>query len=283
MQLVARSIWTLGGVFVLAACAQGAAVDPQAVGQDPVKSAANDSGTAPLDAGDTPLDGGGGQAQDPGNDPDAPDPKPAGSDAGGEVTDPDPPEGDAGPSDSVTTDAGSTVTKEPDASTPPPPDPCAEICGSNLTPDAKTCASAVTIGRKAALADDFVYNGDTRGDGNNQDLTFINCADGNTDNFFRIYLYKGDTITARISTAEYDPVITLVQGECTAPVAAACRDVGLDAESEVLTVAIEEDGFYHVVADGPYGSTAPEGQGRYTLSVSVTSSSTPAVGQCNCP
>jgi len=278
MQLVARYTYTAWALTALIGCAQGAASapnEPFSAGNNPARVAdasagenapSSDAGGQPNPGSGTGSNGDSDMGTGPGNPPSS------GLDAGSD-------ESDAGGGPSGPPDAGPISMPTPDAALPPG-DPCAEICKSDIAPDAKTCKTAVTIGRKSALADDFVYNGDTRGDGNNQDLNFINCADGNADNFFRIYLYKDDVITARISTAEYDPVLTLTQGACTAPVAAACRDVGLDGESELLTVSIEEDGWHHVVADGPYGSTALEGQGRYTLSVSVDDSV--SKGKCNC-
>lgn len=180
-------------------------------------------------------------------------------------------------------DAASPPIPVPDASVVPA-DPCAEICRDNLVPDAKSCATPVTIGRKSALSDNFIYNGDTRGAGDKQDLDFVDfgCGDGNADNFFRVFLYKDDTITARLSTTEYDPVLKLVTGpSCEVVASAACADQGLDGDNEILEVLAPADGWYHVVPDGPYGPTAVEGQGRYTLAVGVVGTS--GAGKCVCP
>lgn len=178
-------------------------------------------------------------------------------------------------------DAASPPIPVPDASVVPV-DPCAEICRDNLVPDAKSCATPVTIGRKSALSDTFVYNGDTRGAGDKQDLDFISCGDGNADNFFRVFLYKDDTITIRLSTTEYDPVLKLVTGaSCEVVESAACADQGLDGDNEILNVVAPADGWYHVVPDGPYGPTAVEGQGRYTLAVVVVGTS--GASKCVCP
>ncbi len=185
-------------------------------------------------------------------------------------------------------DAAVTPTPEPDAGKPPMPvDPCAEICENDTARSAATCANAVTIGRKAALANDFVFSGDSRGDGDNSDLPidFISCADGSADNFLRVYLYPDEQLNLRVTTLDlgYDVVLKALGGDsCEAPTLGACRDQGLAGESETLSViGIPSEGWYYVVIDGPYGPSDAEGQGRYSLSVGITSPNPGAT--CACP
>ncbi len=188
---------------------------------------------------------------------------------------------DSGASGDPGTKSDAGPVPVPDASVTPV-DPCVELCRDDRSKDAKSCASPVTIGRKSALTDSFVYNGDTRGAGDKQDLNFIDCSDENADNFFRVFLYKDDVITIRLSATEYDPVVTLVTGpSCEVVESAACADDGLAGDNEVLKVLAPNDGWYHVVADGPYDPTVLEGQGRYTLAVGVVSTS--SAGKCMCP
>jgi len=287
MRLAAGITSTLFGCMVLSACAKGAA----GLG-DGGEFAASDDSVRVVDGGGG-LDGALPGMRDAESDTPDPDtrmdagPRVEPADDAGDAPEDNVPDAqarlDAGLADAAAVDLDATDSGglKPDASKPPP-DPCAEICNDDRSPDARSCASVVTVGRKSALRDDFVYNGDTRNAGDKQDLDFINCADGNADNFFRIYLYTDDTITVRLATAEYDPVIKLVTGpSCEVVESAACVDVGLDGDNEVLNVLIPSDGWYYVVADGPFGPTAAEGQGRYTLSVSVASKT--GVGRCACP
>jgi hypothetical protein len=272
------------GLVLASGCAEGAAGvledDPFTTGRgevtrgDDAEGGAGDEGTASDDTRDA--------SGSPGNatqKPDAGTGSTPTSDAGGTAT-PNP----GGDADA----AAVTPTPEPDAGKPPTPvDPCAEICESDTAKSAATCANAITIGRKTALANDFVFSGDSRGDGDNSDLPidFISCADGSADNFLRVYLYPDEQLDLRVTTLDlgYDVVLKVVGGDsCEAPTLGACRDQGLAGESETLSViGTPTEGWYYVVIDGPYGPSDPEGQGRYSLSVGITSPNPGAT--CTCP
>jgi len=153
----------------------------------------------------------------------------------------------------------------------------AEGCLTDEAPDGKKCAKAKVIGRKAALAG-YVHNGDTTNDGNNDDLSFplfqdkTECWDADADNFFRIYLYKGEALSATvIPDSQVDSMMKVYHGiGCKAGGDAYdCIENGDRGDPDVLADwPAPADGWYTIVVDGR--RSMDDDYGPYTLQVSIS-------------
>ena len=152
----------------------------------------------------------------------------------------------------------------------------AQGCTSDDGPDGEKCDKAKIIGRKAAMAG-YVYNGDTTGDGNNDDLSFplfedkSECWDADEDNYFRIYLVPGDTLDASVDPDQFDSMMKIYYGT-------GCKAGGNDYEcfnsgssnkpDVISSWNPPAEGWYTIVVDGR--RSMDDDDGPYTFQLQLT-------------
>lgn len=153
----------------------------------------------------------------------------------------------------------------------------AQGCESDEGPDGEECGKAKIVGRKAALAG-YVHNGDTTSDGDDDNLSFpifqdkSECWDADADNFFRIYLYSGETLSATVfPDDQVDSMMKIYNGT-------GCENGGDDyqciengdrGDPDVLTGwTAPADGWYTLVVDGR--RSMDDDHGPYKLEMSIT-------------
>lgn len=158
-------------------------------------------------------------------------------------------------------------------------------CASDLGPTGKKCSTAYVVGRNEAM-NTFQHSGDTYQDSNDDDLNYVfdfpECWDASYDNFFRIYLMPGDTITATVVPDDplFNVMLKLYDGtECdddNAGIFSAndkykilCVNNGADNDPESFTWTADKTGWFTVVVDGRQ-SGEDEDWGLYDFSLKLT-------------
>lgn len=155
--------------------------------------------------------------------------------------------------------------------------PCApSCCAGDWTPNAKKCSTAIVVGRPAAAAL-ATWSGDTTGDGNDDDVSSSlgsSCWDAKYDNFYRIYLIAGESMTATLTpkASSFDAMLKLYKGTgCKAggDELIACTHSKGDGGVETFTWVATSTGWFTVVVDGRMAFEEDLDYGPYTLAIKL--------------
>jgi hypothetical protein len=159
------------------------------------------------------------------------------------------------------------------------PDCSVQGCLTDKKPDGEKCSTAIIIGRKEAKTG-FVMNSDTSDDWDNDQVSASDCWDANNDNFYRIYLVKGETLNVKMDPYDFDCSVKLYSGtKCEAggdnPLI--CEDnTGYGSVEKISNYVAAKDGWHTIVADG---ETAFDDYGTYKIEVSLAC----LQPECCCP
>jgi hypothetical protein len=166
-------------------------------------------------------------------------------------------------------------------------DPCSGVqgCATDIGPNASTCAKARILGRKDAItAIGAKINGDTNTTNNSDDLPSplfgsSECWDAQSDQFYRVWLVAGETLTATVDPTDFDFDIMLklyVGTLCESggdPLK--CMNDKGDGTNETLTQSISTTGWHTIVVDGVYAFSDDYDYGPYALTMKITSNQKP--------
>ncbi|MBM4370560.1 MAG: hypothetical protein FJ098_02850 [Deltaproteobacteria bacterium] len=179
----------------------------------------------------------------------------------------------------------------------------AQGCASDATPTGKKCGQARVAGRIPASAPaGVVFTGDTWSADNEDDLSQgwfppAKCTDEGEDNYVRIWLRPGDTLTVDLDVQDpwCDAMLKLYTGtECDKDDAGIfednddflidCWDEGWDGDDETFTWTSTGEGWHTVVVDGrdayDPGQWPDEGDsGPYAITLKLAC----AEAGCCCP
>lgn len=151
-----------------------------------------------------------------------------------------------------------------------------EGCWTDTGPSAKTCSQAEIVGRTAAEVGIHSNLSMSWSDGNDDDLPSglgSECWDAKYDQFYRIYLLAGETLSVSLTQVDwdFDPMMKLYKGtQCKTNWETdliGCYQSGYDGGDESLSYVAETDGWYTIVIDGRHASDP--GEGPFTLNVSL--------------
>jgi hypothetical protein len=156
-------------------------------------------------------------------------------------------------------------------------------CTSDTAPDGESCGAAKIVGRIDAIAG-VNYNGDTTGDGNDDDLGTNDsaCWDAKYDNFYRLYLYDGDSLTVNLDVQDndfngmmklYEGVVCENGGD-----SYTCYNDNGDGGDESLAYVAVGDGWRTVVVDGRMAFNDDYDWGPYNIAFSLVE----GAGACSC-
>lgn len=130
------------------------------------------------------------------------------------------------------------------------------------------------LGRKSAGGAGILIKGDTCGSNDDHDKNDDDCWDAGPDQFFRIFLRKGDTLQTKLETGSacveggwqaslilYAPLAGCGDTSCSTKLG--CNDLKYSTQ---LAHTAAEDGWYTILVDG---STAFDDEGEYELQVGL--------------
>ncbi len=162
-------------------------------------------------------------------------------------------------------------------------------CTTDNTPHGEECPSAKIIGRTEALTG-YHHDGDTTGDGNDDDLPSGEgavCYDAKYDNFFRIYLLANERLDVELDPIDwdFDAMLKLYTGtDCEGGSngyadLVSCYNAASDGGVEDFTYFASADGWVTIVVDGRYAFSSDYDYGDYDLDVTLTCNH----ANCCCP
>jgi len=146
--------------------------------------------------------------------------------------------------------------------------------------DGEECGSAIVVGRTAAMGG-AVFDGDTTGDGDDEDVSSSlgsDCWDAKYDNFYRVYLVAGDRLDVALDVMEsdFDAMLKLYSGTNCAGGGTddllSCTNDGFDGRDESFSYTAAADGWYTIVVDGRLAFNDDYDWGRYRLTVTLACS-----------
>lgn len=138
---------------------------------------------------------------------------------------------------------------------------------------AEKCSNARVLGRKSAGTTGIKVKGNTCGAKDDHDEDDNDCWDAGADQYFRVFMRKGETLQTKLVTGE-----ACIGGSWQATLAlfaaAPCTDTSCATKllcndlkySTQLAHTAAEDGWYTILVDG---STAFDDEGDYTLDVAL--------------
>jgi hypothetical protein len=167
------------------------------------------------------------------------------------------------------------------------PNCSAQGCAGDMSASGEKCSKAFIVGRLDA-SDTATFNGDTYDASDDDNLNYFfghdDCWDASSDNFYRIYLVAGDSLSVNLAipaSPNFDAMLKLYTGtECDDDSAGffsandkyliKCYDNGSDGDNESFSYTATADGWYTVVVDGRLSGIEEEDYGPYTLTLALT-------------
>ena len=150
-------------------------------------------------------------------------------------------------------------------------------CADDRTPNAKTCATARTLGR-TPVAVGLIVIGDTTGQGDDDNLpsnATPECFDAQEDQMYRVYLRAGDrlNVTATPLPSTYTMSLKLYRGSACASNwksdLITCQWGG-DGDAKSAAYTATSAGWVTIVVDGASAFSEDEDWGPYDLAVKLT-------------